>query len=157
MNHGIPPPSRLSFWPRLRRYLKRPLPEKIRAVLSYVRHWIPGLPIPVRLPSGHWWLAWNNHLGEHLLEGRFEEADYTFVQRLLKPDMVILDIGANEGYYTLLASKCVGPGGRVIGFEPSSRERRRLRMNLWINCCTNVWVEGLALGAEEGQGNLHWL
>jgi len=100
-------------------------------------------------------MGWQNDLGNHLLAGDFEEPEYAFVQRFLKEGMIVLDVGANEGYYTLLASKCVGPGGRVIGFEPSSRERRRLRMNLWMNRCTNVQVEGLAMGSVEGQMNLH--
>jgi FkbM family methyltransferase len=145
----------LGLLPRLGRFVKKPWLEKIRAAGLYVRNIFPSMPILVRLPIGYWWLAWNNDLGHHLLSHSFEEPEYAFVQRFLKRGMVVLDVGANEGYYTLLASKCVGPSGRVIAFEPSPRERRRLRMNLWINHCTNARVEGLAMGAVEGQLNLH--
>jgi FkbM family methyltransferase len=94
-------------------------------------------------------------LGNQFLAGSFEELEYAFVGRFLKPGMVVLDIGANEGYYTVLASKCVGPRGRVVGFEPSPRERRRLKINLWINGCSNVQIEGIALSSAEGQSDLH--
>jgi FkbM family methyltransferase len=147
--------SQSGLLPRLGRFLKKPWLGQVRAAGLYARNVFPALPIPIRLPNDYWWLAWNNHLGHHLLTGGFEEPEYAFVQRFLKEGMVVLDIGANEGYYTVLASKRVGPGGRVIGFEPSPRERRRLRMNLWMNHCTNVRVEELALGSEEGQVNLH--
>jgi len=40
---------------------------------------------------------------------------------LLKPGMCVVDIGANKGYFSLLAAKRVLPGGRVISFEPYPR------------------------------------
>lgn len=143
------------FLNRMSRFLARPWPEKIRALGLVARRAFPNLPIPARTHSGLWCLAWQNDLGNHFLAGDFEEPEYAFVQRFLKPGMTVLDIGANEGYYTVLASKCVGPNGRVIGFEPSPRERQRLQMNLWMNRCENVRVEKLALGSEEGQFTLH--
>jgi FkbM family methyltransferase len=147
--------SQPGLLPRLERFLKKPWLGQVRAAGLYSRNVFPAMPIPIRLPNGYWWLAWNNYLGDHLLAGSFEELEYAFVQRFIKEGMVVLDVGANEGYYTVLASKRVGPRGRVIAFEPSPRERRRLRMNLWMNQCANVRVEGLALGSEEGPVNLH--
>jgi FkbM family methyltransferase len=143
------------FLPRMGRFLRQPWPGKIRAMGLFARNVFPNIPIPVRTHSGQWCLAWQNDLGNHFLAGDFEEPEYAFVQRFLKPGMVVLDIGANEGYYTALASKCVGPSGRVIGFEPSPRERLRLGINLWMNLCENVRVEKLAMGSAEGQVTLH--
>lgn len=140
---------------RLWRFLGKPWHAKIRAAGLYARNVFPKLPIPAPLPSGLWYLAWQNDLGNQFLAGSFEELEYAFVGRFLKPGMVVLDIGANEGYYTVLASKCVGPRGRVVGFEPSPRERRRLKINLWINGCSNVQIEGIALSSAEGQSDLH--
>jgi FkbM family methyltransferase len=73
---------------------------------------------------------------------------------LLQPGMTVLDIGAHHGLYTLLASKKVGRAGRVIAFEPSSRERKRLRRHLRVNACGNVEVEPYALGESSGEANL---
>jgi FkbM family methyltransferase len=143
------------FFPRLRRFLGKPWPAKICAAGQFARRVLPTLPIPARLPSGLWYVAWQNDLGNQFLTGAFEEFEYAFVARYLKEGMVVLDIGANEGYYTVLASKCIGPRGRVVGFEPSPRERRRLKINLWINRCSNVRVEETALSSAEGQFDLH--
>ncbi len=56
--------------------------------------------------------------------------------------------------YTLLASKRVGREDRVIAFEPSPRERRRLLRHISINGCSNVFVEPLALGDHAGEADL---
>lgn len=85
-----------------------------------------GIPQRVRLPFGSHWVARNDASGRMILRGHFENVESQFVERFLKPGMVVLDIGAHHGYYTLLASQKVGPAGRVIAFEPSSRERRRI-------------------------------
>jgi len=66
----------------------------------------------------------------------------------------VLDAGAHHGLYTLLASKRVGAEGRVIAFEPSSRERKRLVRHLRLNRCKNVSVQECALGDRRGEANL---
>src|SRR5437660_10883742 len=88
------------------------------------------------------------------MHGEFEDAEKRFVQKFLQPGMTVLDVGAHHGLYTLLAAKRVGWRGRVIAFEPSSRERRRLLRHLRINGCWSVTVEACALGAEPGETEL---
>jgi FkbM family methyltransferase len=63
------------------------------------------------------------------------------VERFLKPNMTVLDIGTHHGFYSLLASYKVGATGQVIAFEPSPRERRRLLWHLRLNRKKNVLVE----------------
>jgi len=82
--------------------------------------------------------------------GSFEPNEFAFVDRVLKPGMVFIDVGANDGYYTLFAARRVGPTGRVIAVEPSSRERAHLQRNLGRNGLENVQVVAAALGAEPG-------
>jgi FkbM family methyltransferase len=113
------------------------------------------LPKLIRLPFGAWFVARNDMLGAKLREGSFENQERAFVERILRPGMVVLDIGAHHGYYSLLASKRVGPHGRVISFEPSSRERRALRLHLMLNFCWNVSVEPVALGNEERETDFY--
>jgi FkbM family methyltransferase len=145
----------VTFWMRFGRFLKKPGPMKVRSSGLAARRIFPRLPIPVRLPWGSWELAWQNDLGNHLLAGEYEGPEYEFVRRFLRKGMVVLDIGANEGFYTLLAAHCVGENGFVIAFEPSPRERHRLRMNLGLNLCGNVRVEGAAVADREGVMSLH--
>src|SRR5882762_723922 len=53
-----------------------------------------------------------------------------------------------------LAAKQVGWRGKVIAFEPSPRERRRLLRHLRVNGCWNVAVEACGLGAKPGETDL---
>ncbi|MBL7817131.1 MAG: FkbM family methyltransferase [Saprospiraceae bacterium] len=68
----------------------------------------------------------------------------------VKPNFTVLDIGANIGLFSLLGSKLVGNGGRIISFEPSKKTFDACSANLALNGCTNVTVEQLALGDTEG-------
>jgi FkbM family methyltransferase len=139
---------------RVGRFLQKPWREKI-ASLRYRWHAATAsIPVPVRLPFGAWWLLRNDHLGGPIRAGEFETAELAFAGRFLQSGMTVLDIGAHHGLYTLLASRSVGPSGRVFSFEPSPRERRALRLHLALNFCWNVKVQGLALGSEETQADL---
>jgi FkbM family methyltransferase len=115
----------------------------------------PRIPMPIRLPFGGWWLARNDFVGAALFHGGFENAERSFVERFLKPGMTVLDIGAHHGFYTLLASRKVGPRGNVLAVEASPRERKKLELHLRINGCKNVQVETCALGEDEGRAELH--
>jgi len=53
---------------------------------------------------------------------------------------VFLDVGCNCGIYSVLASKLVGPTGRVIAVEPNPVVLQLLRENIAINDCRNVEV-----------------
>jgi len=129
--------------------------EKYLAIGLRVRRFLPGIPLPIPLPFGAWFLARNDYMGGAEMHGGFELAERAFVSRFLRAGMTALDIGAHHGLYTLLASKRVGPNGRVFAFEPSPRERKALRWNVGLNRCKNVVIEGLALGNEEGEGSLY--
>ena len=149
---------RLRFLRRVGRFLQKPWPEKILSLrYRFKRMWnrvVPLVPLPMKLPWGDWWLAWNDVCGDAVFWGCFEGAERQFVEQFLKPGMVVLDIGAHHGFYSLLASHKVTPTGKVIAFEPSPRERRRLIWHLRLNRRRNVRVEPLALGSREGTAQL---
>lgn len=87
--------------------------------------------------------------------GSFEPNEFAFLYKFLKPGMVFVDVGANDGYYSLFAARRIGPSGQVIAFEPSTRERINLRRNLKRNGFNNVQVLASALGAAAGDADLH--
>ena len=147
--------GRAGFLLRVRRFLSRPLRQQGRALSNRVRGIVSSVPRPTRLPFGAWWIKRNDNLAETLLTGSFESAELAFVEKFLKPGMTVLDVGAHQGLYSLLASRHVGPSGRVFSFEPSPRERRALRLNLALNFCRNVAVQAVALGNEETTADLY--
>lgn len=114
---------------------------------------LPGVPFVLRVFPGVWWIARNDAVSDQLFGG-FELRERRFLHRLLVPGMTVLDVGAHAGLYTTIASKGVGPSGRVIAFEPSPRERRLLRRHLALNRCRNVTVVDVALGERTGDADL---
>jgi FkbM family methyltransferase len=67
-----------------------------------------------------------------------------------RPGMTVLDIGANIGYYSLLASRLAGPAGRVLAFEPNSENCRLLLLSAAMNGADNL--ELLPVGLDERRG-----
>jgi FkbM family methyltransferase len=68
----------------------------------------------------------------------------------LSPGMVVYDIGANIGFFTMIAARAVGPQGRVLAFEPLPENVRWLRHNVDINDFGQVEIVEAAVGAREG-------
>jgi FkbM family methyltransferase len=127
--------------------------QYITMALRARRIW-PEMPIPLRLPMGAWWLAEKGELDQELMYESFEDAEMRLVSRLLRPGMTVVDIGAHHGLYSLLAAKLVGRRGRVLAFEPSPRERRRLQRHLRLNGYRNVEVEERAVADASGEADL---
>lgn len=89
---------------------------------------------------------------EVFFTGRYEPQETALVRHLLRPDAVFVDVGANWGYFTLLAANLVGPNGRVVALEPEPRCHTALVENVSENGMDNVTV--LALAASDGDGYL---
>jgi FkbM family methyltransferase len=138
---------------RLRRFASRPRRAQYISVAQRARRVLPEMPIPLRLGFGAWWLAQSSALDGELMHGNFETAEIGFVQKLLRPGMTVLDVGAHHGLYTLLMSKKVGELGRVVAFEPSPRELRRLRRHVQLNRCRNVMIEPFALADVDSEAD----
>ena len=86
--------------------------------------------------------------------GEWEAPVLDFFSRVVQPGDTVLDIGAYVGAYTLLASRLVGPRGRVYSLEPSPDTRRLLKHNVAANDATNTTVYPYAVGASSGYGSL---
>ncbi len=109
--------------------------------------WLAGTTVEVTLGN-------DNSLCLYVC-GSFEPNEFAFLDRILKPGMVFVDVGANDGYYSLFAARRVDPDGRVVSVEPSSRERGHLERNLARNGLDNVAIVPSALGASAGVADLH--
>jgi FkbM family methyltransferase len=70
--------------------------------------------------------------------GVWEPAITAFVRHRLSPGDVFIDVGANIGYYTCMASNLVGPTGRVHAIEALPGIHQTLLENLSLNRATNV-------------------
>jgi FkbM family methyltransferase len=149
------PVTRGSLPQRIGRFLASPTRRKYITLANRARRIFPGMPIPLRLPFGAWWLAEKSALDHELIYNEFERMEIEFVNRLLRRDMTVVDAGAHHGLYTLLASKRVGWDGRVIAIEPSRRECERLEKHLRMNRCSNTELVRCALGEDQGEADLY--
>jgi FkbM family methyltransferase len=68
----------------------------------------------------------------------------------LREGMTFVDLGANEGYFTLHGARLVGPAGRVIAVEPQDRVIPIIQRNLALNGLCNVAVVRVAISNTEG-------
>jgi FkbM family methyltransferase len=87
-----------------------------------------------------------------MLDGYWEMWVTETIANRVKPGMVVADIGANLGYFTLLMADLVGPNGHVHAFEPNPRMVERLRKSLDVNGFgARSDIHDIALGATDGE------
>lgn len=69
---------------------------------------------------------------------------------------IVIDIGANIGYYLLMESKIVGKNGKVYGIEPVPRNFEMMSKNVEINAYSNIELFKFAIGdkAEVSRINI---
>jgi FkbM family methyltransferase len=83
--------------------------------------------------------------------GLYEPHVASLIVSLLAPGGVFYDIGANAGYYSLIASKIVGPDGRVIAFDPVPKNAETVREQIALNGFDErCKVERLAVSGASG-------
>jgi|ERR1043166_1210092 FkbM family methyltransferase len=85
----------------------------------------------------------------------FEVTETRLVSRMIRRGDVVLDIGANIGFYTLLFARLVGDSGRVYAFEPDPTNFALLEKNVRANGYKNVELVRKALADENGKTRLY--
>ena len=85
-----------------------------------------------------------------LRSGEYEPHLTAVFERYCRPGMTVVDVGANLGYYSLLAARLVGPSGRVVALEPNSENCRLLLSSLRRSGLGNVQVLPVAADVEKG-------
>lgn len=105
------------------------------------------------MPGEEWRMA-----AYHAFRGVMEPGLTTRFQSLVKPGMVVVDVGANIGIYTLYAARLLaGTGGRIYSFEPTPRTFRILRDNVQVNGFQELGIVELrqeAVSDREGKAQL---
>ena len=77
--------------------------------------------------------------------------EMTFVGReLVRPGAIVIECGAHHGAQSILLSRWVGTGGKVVAIEPIPENVSILRKNIEINNLTNVLVVDRAVGSSRG-------
>lgn len=92
-----------------------------------------------------------------LFDGFWEKWITDVFVSLLKPGMTVLDIGANCGYYSLLAARIVGKYGKVHAFEPNPVHHENLIKSFMINGYNHASLHKVALSNKAENKTFHTL
>lgn len=106
-------------------------------------------------------LMWLNladrYVSANCLRDDYEPLESSFIRENLRPGHIFLDIGANIGWFTLLASTIIGPNGRIHAFEPRSDIFSHLTNTIEINNLgATVSLYPFALGDSANSVRLAW-
>lgn len=109
-----------------------------------------ALPMPVLQGPlrGYWWITGSSNHGCWL--GSDEYTKQRLFARMLCAGDIVFDIGANVGFYTLLAAARVRPEGTVVAFEPLGQNTRFVHRHIRINHVDRVRVIEAAVGSANG-------
>lgn len=112
--------------------------------------------VEVETPAGRLLVDPASNLGHRLLtEPAYEPWLEHELRTRLAEGSIFVDVGANEGYFTVLAARLVGTAGEVIAVEPQVRALGALAANVGLNGLTNVRAVAALLGSAEGTGTVH--
>ena len=99
-------------------------------------------------PAQDLWLHLNPRTGKTYFEGGGEPEVQETLQQHLRAGMIFYDVGANIGFFSLLAARLVGKEGRVVAFEADPEIAARLREHVARNEFGWITVEEKAVWSE---------
>lgn len=94
------------------------------------------------------WIRVNPRTGHFVKKGISEREVQRAMVDVLRPGMTFYDLGANIGFFSLLAGRLVGVNGHVIAFEVDPEIAARLRENLSRNNMHHAQVVQKAIWSE---------
>lgn len=131
-----------------------------RACLERAGEWYGRAPIGIEtgpaaglfVSSAHLPLD-HAHVGA-IIRGGLEPSVAQAMLRAVRPGAVFYDIGANVGYFTLVAARMVGAQGRVIAFDPVPWCSSAIAANIALNDLHHAEVREVAVGDHAGRARL---
>lgn len=97
------------------------------------------------------WLDLKKDVDLFLFLGDFESSNIQIFSTLINEKDTVIDVGANIGIYSILASKKVGELGRIYSFEPSTWARERLEKNIKLNNSKNINISSKGVSNKSGK------
>ena len=110
----------------------------------------------IKTQDGIFWIDVASNFGYRLFKtGIYEPYLVSTLQKYLSPGGVFIDLGANEGYFSVIASKLVGTTGKVVAIEPQARLQYIIHKNLTLNHCNNVQILPVAVSDKSEKASLN--
>jgi FkbM family methyltransferase len=139
------------------RFLQRVLLRVRPAFLGAALKRLLGIErIVVATRHGRFFIDPISNLGSTLTaSGEYEPEMIRTLAYFLKPSGTFVDVGANEGYFSVIGYRAVGTSGKVIAVEPQSRLRHVLQENFRLNEMPGIQIAACAVSDVAGTANLH--
>lgn len=87
--------------------------------------------------------------------GIYEPYTVSLLKTNLKPSDIFVDLGANEAYFSVIASRIVGDEGKVFAVEPQNRLQKIIAKNLELNCCNNIIVMPIVISDKNEEAFIY--
>jgi FkbM family methyltransferase len=91
-----------------------------------------------------------------ILDGIRERNSTKIMMDFIEPDDVVLELGANRGYYVLIESDKLSDKGYIYAVEPGPNNFEILKRNITLNNIKNVEVSNLAISDKKGTAKLYF-
>jgi FkbM family methyltransferase len=139
------------------RYLQRLLMRVRPAPLaSFLKRLLRIRRVTIETPHGRFWIDPVSNLGVQLSgDGTYEPGMRQILEKFLSPNSSFVDLGANEGYFTIIGAKLCGAHGRVVAIEPQLRMLPIIAENLRLNGVEYVRVLNTAVSDAPGMVSIH--
>src|SRR5438552_14063119 len=130
---------------------------RVPLIGSVLRSLSRALPMQLRIwvrvskgPAKGLWIRVNPRTGQDLCTGTRELLIQETLSKHLGAGMVLYDLGANLGLFTLIGARCVGKTGKVFAFEPDPDLCQRLIEAVSRNRLSNVEIVQAAVCSTTG-------
>jgi FkbM family methyltransferase len=109
----------------------------------------------LKTAEGTFWVDPASFFGQELaIHGIYDPATLAVLKSVLRSGDTFIDIGANEGYFSVIAAPLVGPKGRVIVVEPQARLAPVLARNFELNGCRQATIVNTVVSDHIGRGEI---
>ncbi|MGA9771244.1 MAG: FkbM family methyltransferase [Blastocatellia bacterium] len=143
-----------SVWIRLAATMIHRLPvARYRAMSALSSHFKYPFLMQLSAQLGGYWFKCDlrdSIAREICFNSRYEPQETSLIESILRPGMTFADVGANWGYFTLIAAHLVGKAGRIISLEPDPRLFQTLQDNVSRNDLSQVTALQLAAADKPG-------
>ena len=124
----------------------------VRAINDFV---LSNLKLNYADVQGHKMLVDPKASMGQLISGVYEPLMTEHIKNEIRKGDVVLDLGANIGYYTLVFAKLVGEDGKVFAFEPDPDNFAMLKKNVELNGYKNIFLIQKAVSNKNGKARLY--
>lgn len=130
------------------------LPLAGRALRWYANQYAEGSIVQIK--QGHaadlLWKRHHRYVNGYWI-GHYEFPIQDALKRLLKPSDTFFDLGANAGFFTLIAARLVGNEGKCVAFDPSPDNTKSISEQLTLNSLDQCTVVMEAIADFEGEAD----